>query len=81
MKIYIDLVLFINFGFDLLLLFSVAILLRRQTSLRRLLLGALVGAVTILAMFIKISSFELFLLKIVISLLMVVITFGYRDYK
>ena len=36
MKIYIDLVLLLNFGFDLILLFGVAILLRRSTTLRDL---------------------------------------------
>ncbi len=81
MKIYIDLVLFLNFGFDLLLLFSVAIILRRETTLKRLLLASLIGSITILAMFINIDSFSLFLLKIIISLIMVYITFGYKNIK
>lgn len=81
MKVYVDLVLFLNFGFDLILLFGVAIILRRQTTLKRLLLGALVGSITILAMFISISSFMLFLLKVIISILMVIIVFGYRDIR
>ena len=81
MKIYIDMVLLLNFGFDLLLLFSVGIILRRQTSLKRLGIGALIGSVTIFSMFIRMSSFLLFLLKIVISLVMVIFTFGYRDIR
>ena len=81
MKIYIDLVLLLNFGFDLLLLFTVAIVLRRQTTLKRLLLGALTGSVTILSMFIELNSILLFLIKILISLLMVYIVFGYKDIK
>ncbi len=81
MKIYVDLVLLLNFGFDLLLLFGVAIVLRRQTSLQRLLLGALLGSVTILSMFFSMSSFMLFLVKVVISIGMVLITFGYCDIK
>lgn len=81
MKIYIDLVLLLNFGFDLLLLFGVAILLRRQTDLKRLLLGALVGSVTIFSMFIEMSSLLLFLVKVVISFLMVLIVFGFQDLK
>ena len=63
MKIYIDLVLLLNFGFDLILLFGVAIILRRQTTLKRLLLGALVGSLTILSMFIEMNSLTLFLIK------------------
>ena len=81
MKIYVDLVMFMNFGFDLLLLFGVAILLRRQTTLKRLLLGAGVGSITILAMFIEMSSLMLFLVKIVISVLMVLIVFNYKDFR
>lgn len=81
MEIYVDLVLLLNFGFDLILLFGVAILLRRQTNLKRLLLGALVGSITILSMFIEMSSFMLFLVKIVISIFMVLIVFGYQDIK
>ena len=79
MKIYVDLVLLLNFGFDLLLLFSTAIILRRQTTLKRLLLGALIGSITIILMFIKISSFNLFITKILISIMMVLITFGYKN--
>ena len=81
MKIYIDLVLLLNFGFDLLLLFSVALILRRQTTLKKLLLAALIGSLTILSMFINLNSFLLFLVKVIISLLMTLITFGYKDIK
>lgn len=79
MKIYVDLVMLLNFGFDLVLLFGVAIVLRRQTTLKRLLLGATVGSVTVFSMFIEMSSLELFLVKVLISILMVLIVFGYRD--
>ena len=81
MKIYVDLVLLLNFGFDLLLLFATAIILRRQTTLKRLLLGAFVGSITIFSMFIEVSSFMLFLIKIIISVVMVLIVFGYNDLK
>lgn len=81
MKIYIDLVLLLNFGFDLILLFGVALLLRRQTNLKRIILAAFVGSITILAMFIEMSSILLFFVKIIISILMVIITFGYKDLK
>lgn len=81
MKIYVDLVVLMNFGFDLMLLFGVAIILRRQTTLKRLLLGAGVGSITILAMFVEMSSFTLFFLKVIISIFMVLIVFGYQDIK
>ena len=81
MKIYIDLVILLNFGIDLLLLFAVAIILRRQTTLRKLLLGSLIGSITILAMFIELNSISLFLIKIIISVIMCLITFGYKNIK
>ena len=81
MKIYIDLVLLLNFGFDLILLFSVAIILRRQTNLKKLIIGALIGSITIFSMFINLNSFFLFLIKIIISILMSLETFGYKNIK
>lgn len=81
MKIYVDLVILLNFGFDLLLLFAVGIVLRRQTTLKKLILGALIGSITILSMFIELNSITLFFIKIVISILMSIITFGYRNLK
>jgi len=81
MKIYVDLVMLLNFLFDLLLLFAVGIVLRRQTTLRRLLLGALTGGITILSMFIKLNSISLFIVKIIISIFMCLVTFGYRNIK
>lgn len=79
MKIYLDLVFFINFMFDLLLLVTVKIVLKRRTKWYRILLGAFVGALSILFLFIELTSFTLFLLKVIISLFMIGITFGIKS--
>lgn len=81
MKIYVDLVLLLNFAFDFLLLLSVSIILRRIVSINRLLLGAFLGSLSILLLLIKINSIVLFLFKVLISILMIVTAFGYRDKK
>ena len=81
MKIYVDLVILLNLGFDLLLLFAVAIVLRRQTSLKRLILGAVIGGVTILSMFVEVGSIGLFFIKLLVSVIMSIVTFGYRNIK
>ena len=81
MKIYVDLVLFLNFAFDFILLLSVSILLRRMVSINRLLIGAFVGSLSILLLFVKINSFNLFLLKLFISIVMILISFGYKSKK
>lgn len=81
MKIYVDLVLLLNFAFDFILLLSVSILLRRMVSINRILLGAFVGSLSILLLFFKINSMTLFILKLVISIIMILVSFGYKDRK
>ena len=81
MKIYVDLILFLNFGFDFLLLLSVSLILRRNAEMYRLLIAAFVGSISVLALFIKINSIELFFLKIIISILMLLASFGYKNLK
>lgn len=78
-KIYLDLLFLINFGFDFLLLLVVSILLRRSTSIKRILFGAFVGGISIFTLFLPMNSITLFLFKIGISVLMLLSTFGYRN--
>ena len=79
MKIYVDLVFFINFFFDMLLLLTVNIILKRNISFKRILLGSFIGGLSIFLLFIKLNSISLFLLKIIISILMILVTFSYKD--
>ena len=81
MKIYLDLVLFLNFAFDFLLLLSVSIILKRNIKLNNIILGAFIGSLSILILFIKINSFTLFLIKLLISILMILTTFKYKNIK
>lgn len=81
MKIYIDLIIFLNFMFDFILLLVTNIILKRNASLRRITLGSLVGGFTLLVLFIPLTTSTLFLLKIVLSILIVLTTFGYKDLK
>ena len=69
MKIYVDLVLFLNFFFDFLLLLATSLILRRNVNIKRILLGALIGSLSIFLLFVSINSFTLFLIKILISIL------------
>lgn len=81
MKIYVDLVLFLNFAFDFILLLSVSILLRRMVSINRILIGAFIGSLSILLLFIEVNSIELLFLKIIISILMIITSFGFKSLK
>ena len=79
MKIYLDLIMLLNFFFDFILLLSVSILLRRKASISRLMLGAFIGGLSMLFLFIKINNMELFILKAAISIFMILISFGYKS--
>jgi len=81
MKLYLDLIFFINIWFDFLLLLSVSILLKRNTKFKRIIFGSLFGGLTILILFIDLNSIELFIYKIIISILMIIITFSYKNIK
>lgn len=81
MKIYLDFVLLLNFFFDFLLLFSTNYILKRNTSFRRIFIGSIIGALSILFLFMKINSFILFLGKLFISILMILVTFSYHNIK
>ena len=58
-----------------------SILLRRKVKLINMILGALTGSLSIFVLFININSFELFIIKIIISLIMVLITFKYKNIR
>lgn len=76
MKIYIDLILLLNLFFDFTLLYGVNYLLKRRAKFYRLFLGSLIGALSIFTLFLPLNTFSLFILKLIISMLMILISFG-----
>ena len=81
MRVYVDLVLFLNITMDLLLLLSVSIVLKRNVKFYRIILGALVGGISVIFLFISLNNLTLFLFKMIISILMVLVTFSYKNMK
>ena len=81
MTIYIDLVFVLNWFFDFNLLLTVNNTLKRNVSLKRIIFGSFVGSLSIFVLFISISSFLLFLIKLLLGVLMCLITFGKKDKK
>ena len=81
MKIYLDLVWVLNFFFDLLLLVAVKLLLKRNVSFKRLLLGTFLGSLSIFLLFLKLNNLELFCFKLLISILMLLVSFGYLNIR
>lgn len=81
MKIYVDLVYLLNYYLDFLLLLTTSIVLKRNTSFKRIFMGAFIGSISIFYLFFPISSYLLFLFKIVIAFCMVIFTFRYENLK
>lgn len=79
--VYVDLVILINFVFDFSLLLSVDLLLKRNAPWIRVILGSLVGGLSIITMFIQFTNVPLFIFKILLSVFMSITTFNYRDFK
>ena len=75
MKVYVDLVFFINFMFDLLLLMTVSIECKVYSKKRFLLLSSFFGSLSAFLLFLPINNISLFLFKIVISIIMLFIAF------
>lgn len=76
MKVYIDLIILINFVYDFLILASTSVLLKRNTPPIRILLGSLIGVISVLTLFIRLNNIILLLFKFLLSLVMIIATFG-----
>ncbi len=81
MTIYIDLLFILNFIYDFLLLMTVSVALKRNISIKRLLLGALVGALTTFIVLLRINKYILLLLKIIMGIIMIIVTYNYKNIK
>ena len=81
MTVYIDLVCIINFIYDFLILLTVSFSLKRNRKIYYYILSSLIGVLSIFLLFLKINNIVLFLLKILISIIMVIVAFGYKSIK
>lgn len=81
MKLYLDLLFLLNFSFDSILLFATSYILKRNVSIGRIILGGVVGGLSIFILFFKINSIELFFLKLLISIFMCLASFSYKNLK
>ena len=81
MIIYIDIILLINFLIDLLLMLSLLFLLKRRSSIIRIILSALFGALSTILLFCIHNNFILLLYKFIVSILMVIFGFKYVNFN
>ena len=76
----LDLVFFINFFFDFLILLATKLVLKENISFWRLIIGSLVASLSIFLLFLSLSSLELFLIKVVASVFIILVTFGKKNF-
>ncbi len=84
LEVYIDVIFLINYIMDLLLLFIVKIILKRNTTRLKLYIAALIGAISscILAIIPQLNGLLQFILSyIIIAYLMVLVAFGQQNTK
>lgn len=81
MTIYVDAVLLLNFLIDLMLLITVKVTLKRNVKFYKLVISAFLGSLSVLLLFIKLTSFTLFLIKIGISIIMSLVAFKFISLK
>ena len=81
MTIYVDLVFLLNVFLDFILLMSVSVILTRNAKVSRIILGSIIGGLSTLLLFINLSSIASLFLKLLLGLLMVLTTFGYKSIK
>ena len=81
MTVYIDLVCIINFIYDFLILLTVSFTLKRNRKIYYYILSSLIGVLSIFLLFLKMNNIILFLLKRLISVIMVIVAFGYKSIK
>lgn len=81
MNVYVDVILFLNFIFDFLLLLTTSIVLKRKAKIFNLLIGAFIGSLSIFVLFLNINSIQLFIIKVYLSILMNLFAFYYKNIK
>ena len=81
MRVYLDIVLILNFLFDFVSILGTSIILKRNTKIIKIIIGSILGELSCLSLFIRFNSIELILFKIVISILINLIVFGFNDIR
>ena len=71
MKVYLDLIFFINFMFDLLLLMTVSIECKIFSKKRRLVFASFLGSLSTFLLFLPLNNLSLFLFKVIVSIVMI----------
>lgn len=80
MKVYLDSLLILNLFIDYFILYGTKRLLKRKTSIKRLILGSIIGSLTTFTVFLKLTSLKLLIIKLILSIFIILVTFGKRNF-
>ena len=75
---YIEWIVLINFLLDFMILYGTKRILKINTSHKRLVLGSIIGSLTTFILYLKITNINLLIIKIIISIIMIIISYGFK---
>ena len=81
MTVYIDLLWILNFFLDMVILLIVSFTLKRNVSFKRILLGSLIGSLSTILIFFKLSNLLLNILKLILAIIIIIATFNLGSKK
>lgn len=76
MKVYLDLIIVINFFYDFLIISSTSTLLKRNVPVVKILVSSLIGEVSLITLFVSFDKLFLIIFKVLLSVIMIFISFG-----
>ena len=76
---YFEIVLLLNFLLDFMILYGTKRILKYNKNISRLIISSIVGSFTTFILFINISYLLLLIIKLLISILLVIISFGFKN--
>lgn len=79
MKMYLEFIFMINFLLDFIILYGTKRILKINTPHYRLIIGSLIGALSTFLLFINLSNIVLSLIKILLSILIITVSFGFNN--
>ena len=81
MIIYLDLLILLNFVYDFIILYTVSYVLKRNISIKRLLISSLFGEISIIFLTLNFNYYLLITSKITLAIIMNIISFKYINIK
>jgi stage II sporulation protein GA (sporulation sigma-E factor processing peptidase) len=79
MNIYIEEVFILNFLLDFMILYGTKRILKRNNKLIRIVISSILGSFTTFLLFININNFILLIFKLLISIILIIIVFGFKN--